>query len=158
MNNNTGILTFIDTLNYGAELQAYALTQTISKLGYQAELINYRCPAIDERETPHFPSPVDLTKPKHFFGLALKYPELIERKKGFTKFTNKYTPLGASVSSAGEMLKIYDRIVVGSDQVWRPDTTGEDDTFFVPGVRKAGQKVIPRVANRAGRGNLPAPA
>ena len=36
-----GIITFHRAINYGAMLQAVALQQAVSKLGYDAELIDY---------------------------------------------------------------------------------------------------------------------
>ena len=41
-----GILTYFFASNYGAALQAWALTQLLWVDGAQAELINYRCPAL----------------------------------------------------------------------------------------------------------------
>ena len=36
-----GILTFTDTTNYGASLQAYALQQALTGKGQQVEIISY---------------------------------------------------------------------------------------------------------------------
>ena len=37
-----GIITFHAAHNYGSMLQAYALQQTVLKLGYECEIINFR--------------------------------------------------------------------------------------------------------------------
>lgn len=37
-----GIITFHASYNYGSMLQAYALQQTVLKLGYACEIINFR--------------------------------------------------------------------------------------------------------------------
>ena len=37
-----GIITFHGSHNYGSVLQAYATQETIKKLGYQSEIINFR--------------------------------------------------------------------------------------------------------------------
>ena len=48
-----GILTFCYTVNYGAELQAYALVRTLNnKKNTVAELIDYECPAILKNNRP----------------------------------------------------------------------------------------------------------
>ena len=48
-----GIITFHDTVNYGATLQAVATYKAISKLENQnVEIIDYRCKSIDIRELP----------------------------------------------------------------------------------------------------------
>ena len=38
-----GILTFHNTLNYGASLQAYALCRVLRNIGADAEIIDYHC-------------------------------------------------------------------------------------------------------------------
>ena len=38
----TGILTFHAAYNFGSNLQAYALKNIITNLGYDCEIINYR--------------------------------------------------------------------------------------------------------------------
>ena len=45
----TGIITFHDTTNYGANLQAYSLFKAIKSLGYDCEIINYQCENIIRR-------------------------------------------------------------------------------------------------------------
>ena len=47
-----GILTFQNANNYGAALQAFALCSTVRKLGYNAELIDYKNPSVTEYENP----------------------------------------------------------------------------------------------------------
>lgn len=43
-----GVLTFHMAHNYGAMLQAYALTMEVKKLGYNCEVIDYRFLYIDQ--------------------------------------------------------------------------------------------------------------
>ena len=42
-----GILTFHRAENFGAVLQAYALQQYVTNLGYDVEIIDYRCKSIE---------------------------------------------------------------------------------------------------------------
>ena len=42
-----GILTFHRAINYGASLQAYALTKKMNEMGYEAEIVDYRNPHIE---------------------------------------------------------------------------------------------------------------
>ena len=49
-----GILTFHRAINYGAQLQAYALQQVISRLGADCELVDYICPAITKSYQPFY--------------------------------------------------------------------------------------------------------
>ncbi len=50
-----GILTFQNANNYGAALQAFALCSTVRKLGYSAELIDYKNSSVTEYENPRLP-------------------------------------------------------------------------------------------------------
>lgn len=147
MKHSTGILTFINTLNYGAELQAYALTHLVSLLGYDAELVNYNCSSVSKRETPRLPGFGDLSNPKRFVGQLMKYPELKERAKGFEKFTKNYIPVGTKVKNASDILNLYDRVIVGSDQVWCPQITGCDMTYVLDGKHREGQRIISYAAS-----------
>ena len=147
MNNLTGILTFINTLNYGAELQAYALQRFVSLLGYNVELINYICPSVSQRETPRLLDFSSLSNPKHFIGQFMKYPELKQRAKGFERFTNNRIRLGTEVNSSSDILNRYDRVIVGSDQVWCTQITGGDLTYILEGKHHTDQRIISYAAS-----------
>lgn len=43
-----GIITFHRAINYGAVLQTYALQAALDKLDIASEVIDYRCPKIEE--------------------------------------------------------------------------------------------------------------
>ena len=51
MKEKIGLLTMHDTINYGSLLQTFATYAAIEKLGYEVEVIDYKCKAIYERET-----------------------------------------------------------------------------------------------------------
>lgn len=154
MNELTGILTFINTLNYGAELQAYALCKTVACMGYNCELINYECAAVRDREKPRFPKLSEISNPKRFVGRGLKLPELYFRWKKFQQFSSRYVPRGEVVLDSSDILRKYDSIIVGSDQVWNPSVTGGDVTFLVPGHHRKSQRIISYAAS-FGDGDLP---
>lgn len=46
-----GILTFHRTTNFGSLLQTYGLFKKIENLGYDCEIIDYRCPAVEKEKT-----------------------------------------------------------------------------------------------------------
>ncbi|MBM6691896.1 polysaccharide pyruvyl transferase family protein [Bifidobacterium pullorum subsp. saeculare] len=142
-----GILTFINTLNYGAELQAYALSKTLSNLGYPTRIINYECAAVKERETHPLPRIIDIKNPRHFAGLLRRYFAFFKRNKNFKRFNKKYISLGDVIHNPQEILNQYPRIIVGSDQVWCPEITGYDLTFILPGHRQSNQKIISYAAS-----------
>lgn len=48
-----GILTFINTLNYGAELQAYALRRVLGEVLSDVETIGYVCRTVERLSLIH---------------------------------------------------------------------------------------------------------
>lgn len=130
-----GVLTFANTNNYGAELQAYALRQTIERLGHDAELVGYRNPQVSSGETPRLPTPAELVRaPKGAVSRALKHAPLSQRHRAFERFRTARQKTGPLVTSQRELAERYDALVVGSDQVWNPTITGADETYLLPEV------------------------
>ena len=128
----TGILTFANTNNYGAELQAFALLSTVRRLGVDAELIDYRCPQVNATETPGIPSLGSLFEhPKGSLRRLVAQPALRARRAEFERFRRERQALGPRVRSEGEIASRYNTVVVGSDQVWNLEITGGDMTFFL---------------------------
>ncbi len=131
-----GILTFCYTVNYGAELQAYALVRTLNnKKNTVAELIDYECPAILKNNRP-----VKGTSGKNIIdkikkSMAQKKAE--ERWNKFRKFEEKYIPVSKETynRTTGIRTEFYDRMVIGSDQVWNLQLTEGDTNFFLPDIR-----------------------
>lgn len=71
MKEKIGLLTMHDTINYGSLLQTFATYAAIEKLGYEVEVIDYKCKAIYERETTYSLS--EIKKPQilldGFYGI-----------------------------------------------------------------------------------------
>lgn len=130
-----GVLTFANTNNYGAELQAYALRETIGQLGHDAELVDYRNPWVSRVETPRLPTLSELVRaPKGAVSRALKHAPLSQRHRAFERFRAARQKTGPLVTSQRELAERYDALVVGSDQVWNPTITGADETYLLPEV------------------------
>ena len=128
-----GILTFHDTNNYGAELQAYALCETVEGLGCEAELVDYRNPAVARAETPARPTLGQLAAhPRSSLIRLAAYPYLARRRAAFAGFRARCQKTGPRMEGQCEMAARYDAVVVGSDQVWNPAITGGDLTYFLP--------------------------
>ena len=53
-----GILTYHRANNYGAYLQAYALTMKVRSFGYEAEIIDYDMKCAEERYKVHNRNPI----------------------------------------------------------------------------------------------------
>ena len=118
-----GILTFNRPINYGALLQAAALKEKASCFG-ETEIINYICPYIENMYNP-------------FNGNKLKG---ILRWIVFHKRDKKFCAFIKEISSEKIYDKValrqtdYEKIIVGSDQVWNYGCSGNDETFLLPNI------------------------
>lgn len=125
------MLTFHRTTNFGSALQTYGLYKKIRDLGYECEVIDYRCPAIEQAES--LKVEWNIKKPKEIVKNILFQPTLNKKAKNIQKFSNThmkisqiYTP--DNIKEANER---YDKIIVGSDIVWGRDITNDDYTYFL---------------------------
>ena len=127
-----GILTFQETRNYGAELQAFALQKSLDQFNCLCEIIDYRCERIFNSERPVLSS--DQKGFKRLIGFAFRH--IFEQCcwNKFRKFESNNIRLSSvkydrsSIATANDE---YDCFIVGSDQVWNMDITGGDTTFFL---------------------------
>lgn len=131
-----GILTFINTINYGASLQAYALQQKIIQLGYDVEIIQYTNKYIERKE-----------KNQNIFSLKFLLRKLVigrntqYKTEKFREFETKYTNKSPTVTSLQDVVDRYDKIVVGSDQVWNLQITNNDMHYFLDFLPNSNAKV-----------------
>lgn len=118
---NIGILTYHTGYNYGASLQAYALSTIIKKMGLSCEIINF--------ETERFLASREMfsrkpTRIKELIKIITRIPyfnQLKKRQALFDSYTNKHLPVSElyrKEESVIENATNYDCIVCGSDQIW----------------------------------------
>ncbi len=136
-----GILTFHRALNYGAVLQTYALVSKLKQLGHDAEVIDYR-PAFNEDRFR--PTPLSkYLKPRELYHLLFSNSYQKFSPDAFRHFSNNYIPTGINIAKdKSELIRIvrdYDAIVSGSDQVWNLSCTAGDNSYFLPFPKKLGQ-------------------
>jgi hypothetical protein len=127
-----GILTFYNTINYGAILQAYALQKKINSFTVENEIIRYECKAIREREISSLSESFRSMKTLLKYLLINRYERI--KKQKFESFTREYLSLSEQVYKRDNIvnsMKTYDSYIVGSDQVWNLNLTGEDYSFFL---------------------------
>ncbi len=128
--NRVGILNFqYSNHNFGAVLQATALAHCVSGLGYEVEHINY-IPEFDQALTP-----------RRIAGRILQllgFRKAKKRAKGsdvFELFRRKWLARSPLCRTADELHALscrYNAIIVGSDQVWRPNyTIGDPLVYFL---------------------------
>ena len=125
-----GIVTFHDALNYGAVLQAYALRETLKTQGAEPECIGFA----EKRPEPEAGSPEQAAR-------LQKYPRLLQEREKMRGYRRRRTAIFAEFSEKylhpREYAKsepvdhLYDRFLVGSDQVWNYQITNQDPTFFL---------------------------
>lgn len=130
-----GILTFQNAVNYGAVLQAYALQNSIEKLGAEVRLIDYQCNKVNSLYDP-FPKTTNLKK---FVSNLLWYQRKKKKKMAFERFEKKYLKLTDKKYYTKQELKntnyLFDKFISGSDQIWRAESTDFDTTYFLDFVK-----------------------
>ena len=137
-----GILTFHNALNFGATLQAYALCEYLKCGGHQAEIINYLNPKT-KKEIGLFYSRTD----EGISDRLLRYcnlPARLKSIKSYRRFFNENMTLSGNIISTAEELSLlcekYDKIIVGSDQIFNYNGTGEDFNFYLDFLRDNNKK------------------
>lgn len=110
-----GICTmYYDNLNYGANLQAYALQRIVSKMGFDAELVSYYNGTSLKLVLSRIKKAIKL--------LRIKPVKLRARIRAVQRFSrdlpHSKTYTTDTIRNAN---KAYDLFIVGSDQVWNPD-------------------------------------
>lgn len=147
-----GIITFHAANNFGAVLQCYALQQTIKRLGFDVEIIDYRPKAITTGYKAMIRHPISLIKAKginqalkRIFNFVLM-ARICLRNYRFYMFRKCNLNTSKNVFYNKESLRTdppqYDIYIVGSDQVWNPYIThGLDSSFFLDFARKDKVKI-----------------
>lgn len=124
-----GVLTFIDSYNYGASLQAYATLLLFNNKGYETEFINYRNKNEKKVYTfwgysPNLGIKGNIKKYyNHIFRNILVYEkasfdDFYEMLPKSERFNSK------QIMAYDDMKKDIDIVVIGSDQVWSPQIYG----------------------------------
>lgn len=114
-----GILTFHDTTNYGAMLQAYGLYAHLSSLGHDVWLIRH--PLIHKSMVKRKTSLVQSIKAVAFRMLTSQKRRL--RNERFEQFIANHLRLADYDDS-------FDLVLIGSDQVWNFSIIGSD-TYYL---------------------------
>lgn len=137
-----GILTFHHVPNYGAVLQAYALSKVIKEAGYDVEIIDYR-PYKAVRFYLDQLYPIKLKQRRlnrHFLGNILKSWKIRNFLLSKMRLSNNkfYTAAGLKNFNYS-----YDVIICGSDEVWNIKSfRGFDASYFLDFVcDKATRKI-----------------
>ena len=141
-----GVCACYNSKNYGSMLQTLATEKQLEKLGFSYEIIRYsrkltpallfrsidRIPEILKKKLEKKKQAIELTRyPKVKYGIKI-------RNQCFDSFmTSTFTALSPIYDTFRELqnaAKKYDAVLVGSDQLWRPEgfSTGFYTLEFVP--------------------------
>ena len=123
-----GILTFPGSPSHGASLQMCALYHVLTEKGHDVEIINYISPEVNHKRNKK------ITLRSRLVGIVSGF-FVKSSKKPFADFEKQIkmfpeTSIGTT-EEIKEIAKRYDRIIVGSDQVWNPVVTGGDLNFYL---------------------------
>ena len=108
-----GVLTFHKSINYGSYWQARCLTEGLRGLGHDAELLDYHCNCVTRAEAkcalqPRLPHRASRPEMRGYSAKVRKFIDAISALPLSRQFS-LHDPDGAPE---------FDRIVVGSDEVW----------------------------------------
>lgn len=142
-----GIITFHRAHNYGAFLQAYALQNYLQENGFDVEIIDYHCSAIEE-EYFFWPSKEILNDYKVVNKLIIYIWSMLlyrKRKKRYFSFEQdiKANMLLSEVVDNNNSIVFakYDAIIFGSDQIWNIDITKGIDPVYWGNIAYNGKKI-----------------
>lgn len=119
-----GTLTFPGSPSHGASLQMYALYSAIKNMNIDVSVINYISPTFNYKKT------IKKDLKTRIINLILK-----DTETSFKEFESKIkvfpqVPI-TTTDNLREYTSSFDRIIVGSDQVWNPIVTGNDMNFYL---------------------------
>lgn len=133
-----GILTFYNALNYGAILQMYALQNHLIKGGNDVFILDYKCDSVTKRELPL--KIWQLRDKRQVYKFLTMNSKLKKKKEIFDEFLKENFKL-FNMESKNDINDIFDKFIVGSDQVWSPEITGMDYTYFLNFVKDDTKKI-----------------
>lgn len=128
-----GILTFPNSISFGATLQMYALCTAVSRMGYDAEFINYHNRYMKQEK--HLEKQLKGSRWKHKLRTAVKNMLHGRQYHEFKKFEQSIPHYPKKATDDLRDLKLlsqrYNAVICGSDQVWSPDITNNDLSYFL---------------------------
>jgi hypothetical protein len=150
-----GIITILNVNNYGAELQAFALNFKLRKLGYDNEIINYLYYKHPDYKKEKVSNPiVKISFITNLKGIVLKWIDIFNklthpknakiRKAKFDEFHKLNTNISKPYKSFSELYNAkleYDTFIVGSDQVWNPNTRTSIKPYFLTFAPKERKRI-----------------
>lgn len=143
-----GLLSFHESLSYGAILQCYALQSAIQKRNESCEFINYKRQPVSTAQLGgawKYKMKRYVLEGVSVLQNTMLKSEIRKKAEAFNLFKKKYLKISEQVYNSYDELADafmqYRAVVVGSDQVWNPVTTGDNLkvyglSFLHEGIKK----------------------
>lgn len=142
------VITFHNTMNFGASLQCIALTRYLALLGHNVEVINYLPDYVLNKKSVF----KELKKAHNLRGIVKGFAYLLKQRtiktkdRKFTIFIDNNIHLTKQYRCFDDILAEVpdaDVYICGSDQIWNPYLTGDslDKCFFLEFVKNGKTKV-----------------
>ncbi len=123
--------------NYGAVLQAYALSTYVNTL-VPSEILNY-VPAY-AKEKYRVKRKIRSLKSLLYYGYDVRHQsDRTRRKERFSSFRDSYLNLTEEYATTEELAEAssrYDAVIAGSDQIWNPVLHQFDSNYFLTFCRE----------------------
>lgn len=134
-----GLITFHESNNYGTNLQAFALQESIKGFGYDCEIINYNRKKLKEEVKDSKFNKVRVLVNKYGItkiGKYLKYKNIYNNNLlAFSNFRKDYYNRSVKKYYCYEQLcedqSEYDAFICGSDMIWSVDRSDNIDIYLL---------------------------
>lgn len=142
-----GIITFHNTSNYGAALQAYATVTALRQKGYDAEIINYSNKTRTEKYSAlkRVKNALKSKEPIQLLKAIASTPGILIRNRSFKSFYLEHLPIsGTHLTTTEELAKHsikYNYVICGSDQIWSCKNNGADLSYLLDFYHNGNQKI-----------------
>ncbi|WP_029231641.1 polysaccharide pyruvyl transferase family protein [Butyrivibrio sp. VCB2006] len=143
MQKKIGIITFHNSVNYGAALQTYALYKTLSNDGYDVEVIDY----VNEKIDGELKSKGEVINKsiKGYVKAAIKKYHGKRKFIAFSDFNESRIKLSDERNIPRSNVELiankYDVFITGSDQVWNLGITGGDLSYYLDFVPEKASRI-----------------
>lgn len=147
-----GVVTYCHCQNYGAELQAYALQETLRRIGWQSEIIQFERSRITwQQKCYKFSRAIFMRIKRSPFHGVIDVVKIMARPvmrrlsspsqvalKGLELRSSRFEAFWATYENHTEKIDFtglgglnYEVLIAGSDQIWNWLQTGDVSPFFL---------------------------
>lgn len=136
-----GILTFHWSENFGAVLQAYATREFLRSHNYDAQIVNYLKRSQFRR---HLRFPMSVARELYANARDLVWSfrhGFFSQISAFKEFRKSEMGINSACIKEPKMIKGYDALITGSDQIWNAYITASDSAYFLDFVDSSTKRI-----------------